>query len=163
MIKKEDIVTEEQQAEYNEQLKQWDALYKYVKFQILKYEEKQNIPSNIILALKGLTCGKTIYKTDKNNMIEYSYDTILRTFQATRLDIERGIHGKTFKSELQKFLYICKIVENKINDVYLRMKKVKQCAVQAENVDLSCHYYSGAEYQTKSKDTKTNKRLEELW
>ncbi len=102
---------------------QWRNLYQYIKKEILMYDNSQSIPSNLILRLKGLTKGKYIENKSQEDKANYSYDVILYAFQISKPMIMTAIQGKTFNTELQKFNYICKIVENNINDVYIRLNK----------------------------------------
>jgi len=60
------------------------------------------------------------------------------------------------------FNYICKIVENNINDVYSRVNKAKKTEENIKSMDTSNLSHSGGSYQKKTEELK-NKRLNELW
>lgn len=141
---------------------QWDKLYQYVKKEILLYDDSQSIPSSFILRLKGLTKGKYIENKKIEDKANYSYEIILYTFQICKPSIMNTLSNKTFENESYKFNYICKIVENNINDVYLRVKKAKKTEENIQNMDTKILSHKGGKYQKKTKEIK-NKRLKDLW
>lgn len=141
---------------------QWDKLYQYVKNEILLYDSSQSIPSSLVLRLKGLTKGKYLENRNIEDKADYSYEIVLYTFQICKPSIMSAITGKTFKTEANKFNYICKIVENNINDVYLRVEKAKQSEEKIEKVDTNILSHNGGVYKKKTEELK-NKRLNELW
>ena len=116
---------------------QWDKLYQYVKKEILLYNDSQSIPSSLVLRLKGLTTGKYIENKNTKDKANYSYEIILYTFQICRPSIMSAISNKVFESESNKFNYICKIVENNINDVYLRVQKSKKIDENIDKLDIN--------------------------
>jgi len=141
---------------------QWDKLYQYVKKEILFYDDSQSIPSGLVLRLKGLTKGKYIENRNIKDNADYSYEIVLYTFQICRPSIMSALSNKVFESESNKFNYICKIVENNINDVYLRVQKIQKSDENIENLDMSILSHNGGKYQKKTEELK-NKRLNELW
>ena len=116
---------------------QWDKLYEYVKKEILMYDDSQSIPSNFVLRLKGLTKGKYMDNKNIEDKASYSYEIVLYTFQICKQSIMNGLANKTFANESNKFNYICKIVENNINDVYLRVNKVKKSEEEIQTLDVN--------------------------
>ena len=142
--------------------KQWDELYQYVKKEILQYDDNQSIPSNLILRLKGLSTGKLIENKSIENKAKYSYEIILYTFKLCKANILSAIKTKDFKNEMSKFIYISAIVENNINDVYLRVTNAKKSQEKTESMDVENLRHDGAEYQNKSEDI-TNQKLKDLW
>lgn len=146
-----------------EEKQQWDELYQYVKKEIMQYDDKQSLPKNIILRLKGLTQGKFIANNKQKSKANYSYDIILYTFKINKQTIMNAIYGKTFKSEMSKFIYIAAIIENNINDVYLRINNAKKSKQKTEIANVDSIYNEGAEYQRKTEDVKITKKLEGLW
>lgn len=146
-----------------EQEKQeWDELYRYVKKEILQYDETQSIPSNLILRLKGLTTGKYIENKSIPDRAKYSYKIVLYTFQICKASILRGIAGKEFCNEMAKFNYICKIVESNLNDVYLRTQRANQAQTAISHQDTAVLSNRGSSYKG-SATKEVNKRLEGLW
>ena len=141
---------------------QWEELYRYVKKEILLYDDSQSIPSSFVLRLKGLTKGKYLENKNIKDKANYSYQIILYTFQICKPSIMNAISNKTFKSEQYKFNYICKIVENNINDVYMRIQKAKKAEENIQSLDTNILSHNGGIYQKKTKELR-NKRLNELW
>lgn len=141
---------------------QWNDLYQYVKKEILLYDESQSIPSSLVLRLKGLAKGKYIENKNIEDRAKYSYEVVLYTFQICKPKIINAILGKDFNSEQGKFSYICKIVENSLNDVYMRLKQAKKTEEKTEGVNTENLSYKGAEYANKTEKIK-NDRLNELW
>jgi len=146
----------------SEEKRQWDELYQYVRKEILQYDDKQSIPSNLVLRLKGLSTGKLIENRAIEDKAEYSYEIILYAFKVCKSNILSAIKTKDFKNEMSKFLYICAIVENNINDVYLRVTNAKKSQEKTENMNVENLSHGGAEYQSKTEET-INKKLKDLW
>lgn len=141
---------------------QWDKLYQYVKKEILMYDESQSIPSNLILRLKGLSKGKYMENRSQKDKADYSYEIILYAFQISKPTISSAIKGKTFDTEMQKFNYICKIVENNINDVYIRLNNVKASVKKTQNIDTKIFENKGSKYSKKTVYV-DNPKLKDLW
>lgn len=141
---------------------QWDKLYQYVKKEILMYDSSQSIPSNFVLRLRGLIKGKYIDNKNIEDKANYSYEIVLYTFQICKPTIMKALTTKTFENESYKFNYICKIVENSINDVYLRVNKTKKTEENIQSLDTNALSHNGGVYQKKTEEIK-NKRLNELW
>lgn len=141
---------------------EWDELYQYVKKEILFYDDSQAMPSNFVLRLRGLTKGKYIDNKNIEDKADYSFKIILYTFQICKPSIMQALSTKTFQNEMNKFNYICKIVENSINDVYLRLDKVKKSEEAINSIDTNVLSHQSGKYQKKTEDVK-NKRLNELW
>lgn len=141
---------------------QWNKLYSYVKKEILSYDDAQSIPSSFVLRLKGLTKGKYLENKKIEDRADYSYEIILYTFQICKPSIMNAIATKTFKDESNKFNYICKIVENNINDVYMRFENAKKTQTKTEQTNVDVLSHDTGKYHRKTSDLKNNK-LEELW
>lgn len=141
---------------------QWDNLYQYVRSEILMYDKSQIIPPNLVLRLKGLRYGKYIENKAQEDRADYSYEIILYAFQISKPAIMNAMQSKTFESEMQKFNYICKIVESNINDVYIRLNKTKTSIEKTESVDTGVFEYEGGSYIQKTTEIK-NPKLEDLW
>ena len=147
----------------NEEKTQWDELYRYVKKEILQYDDNQSIPTNLVLRLKGLQNGKLMANNKTQNNADYSYEIILYTFKLNKQNILSAISGKTFKDEMSKFIYITRIIENNINDVYLRITNAKKLQKKTEDMNISNVYHKGAEYQKKTSDNKLIDKYKDLW
>ncbi|MCM1221381.1 MAG: hypothetical protein NC548_43570 [Lachnospiraceae bacterium] len=149
-----------------EELKDWNELYQFVKSKVMNYDEKQSLSKNMILRLKGLPNGKFMANNNTHNNADYSFKVILNTFKFCMPEIQRVIETKSFKDEMQKFNYILAIINNKINDIYLRMKRAEKYNQEIENIDMSIalnsdnyNSYTGDEEKT---DLSKNKYAD-LW
>lgn len=141
---------------------QWDKLYQYVKKDILGYDNKQSLPKDFIFRLKGLAKGQFIINNSHESYADYSYEIILFTFQSCKLTILNALQTKTFNNENAKFNYICKIVENNINDIYLRVKNIKKSEESVSNINTDVQLHKSTSYKRQTEDVK-NKRLDDLW
>ena len=136
----------------------WESLYMYVKSNIMGYDENQALSSTMVLRLKGLLTNKFIENGNIANTANYSYETILNTFKFCSPDIHRALRTNNFKDEMHKFLYVTKIVENNINNVYMRMKNAEKAREEAKNTIVEVPVHNGAEFKPKEnkKDKFTN-------
>lgn len=145
-----------------EEYENWLELYEYVRANIMGYDNKQSLTPDMVNRLQGLATGN--YKA--NNRIaknaNYSYKVILNTFKFCSLNIHKALKTMTFTDERHRFNYICKIVENNINNVYLRMQNTKKAKEKVETMTLDTVTHVGAEYQKKT-ESKTNKLFDDLW
>ncbi len=140
----------------------WDELYEYVRTNIMGYDKNQSLSGYIVIRLQGLPKGKYMASNKTINKANYSYKTVLNTFKFCSPDIYRALRTGGFKDEQHKINYIFKIVENNINNVYMREKNAEKSKEKAETMMVNTSDYAGAEYQRKTKDV-TNKLLEDLW
>lgn len=141
---------------------QWNNLYKYVKKDILQYDNNQKIPANLVLRLKGLKNGKLIENKCISKKAEYSYEVILNTFKICKVKILNATYGKDFKDEMSKFIYICAIIENEINDVYTRMKNAQKSKEKIESINTDNIQHEGAGYKPTSK-VEISEKLKDIW
>lgn len=139
----------------------WDALYQYVHTDVMGYDENQMLSKNMVLRLKGMQNGKFIANNNIKDMSDYSFETILNTFKYCYLDIQKAIRTVDFKDESHKFNYIMRIVEDNLNEVYMRAKNMVKAEEKSKSIDMEICNNSGAEYQTNRK--KVSKRLKGLW
>ena len=142
--------------------KSWEALYTYVKTNIMGYDENQALSSTMVLRLKGLSTNKFIENNNIESTANYSYETILNTFKFCSPDLYKALRTNNFKDEMHRFNYILKIVEKNINTVYLRMKNVEKTKEEVKNTTIDTVNHIGAEYQRKTKEV-NNKLLNNLW
>lgn len=130
-----------------EELRQWDALYSFVKYEVMGYDENMNLPQYLVLRLKGLTQGRHTPQTQDIAVQTYGYKVVLKTFEKQQGIIKWAIaHGK-FNGENHKINWMMKLIENSINDVYLSMKD-EENRLHTETTDL--------EKQKKSQTNKNN-------
>ena len=139
----------------------WENLYYYVK-NLLGYDENQALSSTMVLRLKGLLTNKFIENNNIQDGANYSYEVILNTFKFCSPDIQKALRTNNWANETHKFNYILKIVENNINNVYLRMKNIQKTKEEAERTTIDTANHIGADYQRKTKEV-NNKLLNDLW
>ena len=139
----------------------WDELYNYVRYNVLGYDENQSLSRNMVLRLKGLQNNKFMANNNIEDTANYSFEVILNTFKFCQPDIQRGLRSNSFIDEHHKWNYILKIVENNLNNVYVKMKNAQIAKEKTENVKSEVLSYNCAEYQKKTK--KTPERLKHLW
>jgi hypothetical protein len=144
-----------------EEQEQWKELYEYVKTYILQYDESMKLPKNLVLRLRGLRQGK--FMANKNTRIlgDYTFKVILTTFKLNKFEIIQAMSNKNkFKDESHMINYLMCIVENKINDTYLRIKKVEESQEKGQEIEVDITN-NKAEYIHKTKEVK-NSRLKDL-
>lgn len=162
MIKlKKEAQTKPKNKLSKEELEQWDDLYSYVKKEILLYDDNQNVPSEIVLRIKGLCKGKVIANNATKDNADYSLEILLYTFKLCKAKILSAICGKTFQNEISKFVYISKIVEGSINDVYERVTNAKKSQAKIEGIKVDSLYHDSAKYMPTI--LKQNEKLRNLW
>lgn len=142
--------------------KNWSKLYEYVKTEILGYDVAQAIPSSLVLRLKGLRTGKYMANNNIDDRAGYTDEVILLTFKICKAQIMAGTQGKSFKDETHKFNYICKIVENNLNDTYIHLQNAKKQDTENEHFDTEILNDRGSNYKQKTKPI-SNPRLKNLW
>ena len=138
----------------------WENLYDYVRFNVMGYDENQSLSSAMVLRLKGLLTNKFMENKNVASTANYSYETILNTFKFCKPDIDRALRTNSFKNEQHKFLYITKIVENNINNVYMRMKKAEKAKEEAKNTTIEAPTHTGAEFKPRNKN---QDKFTDLW
>lgn len=95
----------------------WDELYKYIR-SLLGYSEEQSLSNSWILRLRGIHYGKFL---DNKNTKDYAcvgYDIMLMTLRLYAGEIQTGLSKGNFENEDHRFNYICKIMDNHLNDTY---------------------------------------------
>lgn len=143
-----------------EEIKEWDAIYDYVRYNILGYDENQSLSTTMVLRLKGLLNNKFMANNNTEDTANYSYKVVLNTFKFCSPEIKRSLMDVNFKNETHKFNYIIKIVESNLNTVYLRMKNAEKVKNEIENEKVDVSVYNGAAYKPKAK---TKDRFADLW
>lgn len=138
----------------NTEHEQWLELCDYVHKEILGYDENMKFPKYLALKLQGIKRGEHIANNYIDPQAHYDDYTILCTFKLCKQKIVNYLHqneGK-IKDEQHKINLILKMIEPEINDVYLRLQKVKQVEKRVESKDFDNQLSDGAEYVKKSKD-----------
>ena len=145
-----------------EDIDNWNKLYEYVKYDVLGYDQNQGLSRQQILRLKGLLNNKYMANNNIESTANYSYEIVLLTFKFCMPDIRRALHTVNFSDESHKFNYILRIVEDNINTVYLKMKKLEKAKEEAAKQDVS--EVVSSENTFKSKTIKKNtSKFDDLW
>ena len=141
---------------------QWVELYEYIRKEILGYDKSLQLPRIFILRLKGLREGKFCAntKSPSKSLGDYPYKSILIAFKMCKMDLIRVLSTKTFKDEAHKVNYLMAIIESKINDICIRIKKVENAQEKGEHIKIN-NDDNKAEYKHKTKEVK-NSRLKHL-
>lgn len=140
---------------------QWIELYEYVKHDILQYEKDMKLSRTLVLRLKGLRQGKFIANKATKTLGDYTFKIILITFKLNKIEIINALLNKSkFKNESHMINYLMVILENKINDTYLRIKKAEDSQEKGKNIELNIDD-NKAEYKHKTTEVK-NSRLKDL-
>lgn len=142
--------------------KEWDELYEYVRTMVMGYDGKQYLEPYIVLRLKGIVDGKIFANNNHKNKAHYSYTVVLNTFKYCMPDIQRAVNRITFKDTCGKFNYIMRIVENNINTVYMRMKNAEKVKEETDRISASRTVHKRVEYKPK-KTVKQSDMFADLW
>jgi len=138
----------------------WDALYNYVKIDILNYQDKK-MPKYMTLRLIGLKDGKFYANNKTKKEASYDYKLILLTFKLMKGTILNALQNTNIKDEQHKINLIMKIVESEINNVKDRLEAKKKSEEKIEIIDLSHQVREQSNYSKKSKEV--NEKLKNLW
>lgn len=137
-------------------------LCKYIEKEIFKYDENQKLKQASCLQLRGLVNGKDFGHREYNGESKYPIKSVLIAFQINKNKILNSIQGKNFTNEISQMRYICKIIENDIPNIYMRLKNAEKAQESIQNIDTDILSHNGGTYQKKTEDLK-NERLNELW
>lgn len=145
-----------------EEKKEWDELYKYVHDKVMKYDSNQRLSSAMCVRLKGLRKGKFMDNRNTEDYANYPFEAIRAAFVVSMSKINSAFTNTTFKNEMHKLNYACKIAEPEINNVYERMKRMKRSMDATKYMDTATMLHEdGATYTNKT--DKTLKSLDNLW
>ncbi len=141
---------------------EWLDLCEWVEINILGYTDGRKMKTAESLVLRGLTKGQDFANNNRKKYGLYPYKIILMTFKIYKNTILNAIRDKDFDGSARgKMSYICRIVQDKIDDVYTRYLKTQETNKKVDSIDIESRIHKGAEY--KSEEKKINKNLEGLW
>jgi predicted transport protein len=148
----------------------WDNLYEYVRSEIMQYTQEQSLDKHFVTRLQGLRSGEYGVKHNKKVFLSktgYPYDIILTTFKLKKQEIRSAIADKSkFTDEKHRYNFIMVIIQNSINDVYIRIKQKKQSDEKLKGKDFSEYAMPvDNEYKNKTniKENKVAGMLDGLW
>lgn len=150
-------MSEELKIDKKVENEEWVELYEYVKNDILKYEKNMKLPTWFVLRLKGLRNGKFVANKNTKTLGDYTFKMISMTFKINKFEIINAISNNSkFKDERHRINYLMIIVENKINDTYMRLNKLKKSEENGESIEINVNE-DKAEYRKKTKEVKNNR------
>lgn len=138
----------------------WEALYIYVKSNVMGYDDNQALSNAMVLRLKGLLTNKFMENKNIEATANYSYETILNTFKYCYPEISKALRTNNFHDEQHKFNYLLKIVEKNINTVYMKMCNAQKAKEEAKNTTLEVPAHTGAEFKPREKK---KDKFTDLW
>lgn len=139
----------------------------YISKEIMRYKVDDNgkarpLTKNMIQRLHSLRAGKIInrnvkvpYKMNEGN----SYKLIYVAFKYNKSIIFKSTLKKNFKSEEQRFNYICAIVESKIPDVVIMLKKRKKEKENVNKLDAKDKFENVDKYKYESREEENTKKI----
>ena len=134
----------------------------WIEKELFNYDDNQHLHTMACLKLQGLRKGKTVGNNKTQDFGNYSVKCVFNTFKANKLILQNAIKGKAFADESKKMGYICKIIEGRINEMYLRMKNAELSKQKQEAIDTQAQDNETAEYKRQT-DESTNSIFEGLW
>ena len=142
----------------------WVELCEYVKRDILGYDENMKFPTYLAQRLQGIKRGEYIANNNQDENAHYDDFVLLCTFKYCKSKILNYYrkNEKKIKDERHRINIALKIVENHLNDVYLRVKKARELKEKMENNSIENQSYENiAEY--KKKTTEVNNKMKGLF
>ena len=143
-----------------EEKKAWEELDRYVRSNVMGYDQNQGLSRAMALRLKGLRYGQYLANDNQDRTSNYSFSTILNTFKACSIIIKRALAKKTFKDDMAKFNYAMAIVDNNIAKIYGKEKYVKRAKEEMEKKEVETYTDSAVEYTPKKKN---DYKFSDLW
>lgn len=138
----------------------FDEIYDYLRYDILGYERSedviQSLPKHAVMRLKGLTCGKYMENSYIADKAKYKLDVVLNTFKFCKPEIMRALRSVSFTDEKHKINCVCRIVEDNLNTVYLRMKRNENVKKKTESMDMEIACNTDLSYANTNKKEKQN-------
>lgn len=140
----------------------WCRLYDYVQMSLFGYPKETKLTKYTIGRLHGIRQGKFMGNKKKKTYANYPYEVILNTLMVNSQSIRDAFKRKGMKSEYNKTNYMAAVIENNINDMYLRMINLEQEKQKSEQIDHSISTDSDLDgiYKKKNESMKSQKRTE---
>lgn len=134
---------------------------------IFGYTKEMKFNESWVLRLKGLSEGKFMANKFIKPEASYSFPTILLTIKANYLNIMKSFQTHKFENENQKFNYFMAIIENNINDIVLRLKKIEKTKEESQNLEVKdLNINNDIKYLKKDSDKNKKafeKEFESMW
>lgn len=142
----------------------WIEMCEYVKKEILGYDDNMKFPTMLALKLQGMKNGQFIANNKIKKDAHYSNQCLLLTFKMNKPYLNSVLNNnKNIKDESHRINLMLKIIGDKLNDTYLRLKQIEQTVNIMENIDTGIFSSESAEYKNTSlKDEKKRARKEKF-
>lgn len=146
----------------NTDREQWNKLYDYVKKEIMGYDNNQKLSNYMVLRLRGMKDGKFMANKSVESLAHYSYEIILLTFKYVKPKIDYKLKENNFVDDQHRFNFVTKIVNENLNLVYEKVKRVREEQNKIEKVQI----VEIPDYENKYNNreaTVSKKNMEEFW
>lgn len=149
----------------------WDALYMYVKNDILELDPKLHLNHYTILRLKGMAQGCFVGQDRTEYDLTYGYRVVLAAFAKMAPLIKFGFQNRTFNNLQHKVNWMMSVIEPHLNEVYLDEESERQRIEDLQsktdiNEDVK-RYQQTNNYinsETEFKEAKTwDKKHKDMW
>lgn len=149
----------------------WDALYAYIKNNILELEPKLNLSQYTVLRLRGMAQGCFVGKDRDEYDLTYGYRVVLAAFNKMAPLIKYGFQTKTFNNLQHKVNWMMSVVEPHLNEIYIneesertRIEDLTSKTDVSKDVERYQQTNNYLNSQIEFKEAKTwDKRHEDMW
>lgn len=150
----------------------WDALYMYIKNDILELDPKLHLNHYTILRLRGMAQGCFIGQKRDQCDLTYGYRVMLAAFSKMAPLIKYGFQTRTFNNLQHKINWMMSVIEPHLNDIYIEeeseRKRIEDLQKQTNNVNEDIERYQNTNNyinsQVEFKTAKTwDKEHEDMW
>lgn len=150
----------------------WDALYMYVKNDILELDPKLNLNRYTVMRLRGMAQGRFIGEDREKCDLTYGYKVVLATFHKMAPLIKLGLCTRQFNDLQHKVNWMLSMVEPHLNEVYEteeeNKKRIEDLKEQSNGIIEDIERYQKLNKYinstTEFKEAKTwDKKHEDMW
>ena len=150
----------------------WDALYMYVKNDVLEMDPKLNLNQYTVLRLRGMAQGCFVGQKREDCDLTYGYRVVLAAFSKMTPLIKYGFQTKTFNNLQHKVNWMMSVVEPHLNEIYVEeeseRKRIEDLQNQTNDINQDIERYQQTNNYINSKiefkEAKTwDKKHEDMW
>lgn len=150
----------------------WDALYMYVKNDILELDPKLHLNQYTVLRLRGMAQGCFVGQKRNQCNLTYGYRVVLAAFSKMAPLIKYGFQTRTFNNLQHKVNWMMSVVEPHLNEVYvdeeLERKRIEDLQNQTDHIEKDIERYQQTNKyinsQIEFKEAQTwDKKHEDMW
>lgn len=156
----------------DEEQRWWDALYMYVKNNILELDPKLNLNKYTILRLRGMAQGCFVGQDVNQYDLTYGYKVVLAAFDRMAPLLKYGLQNNKFKDMKHKINWMFAVVEPHLNEVYqdeaLEKRRLEQASNQSDTLIQAVeHHQQINHYVNSDTEFKTakpwDKKHQDMW